>query len=277
MKIVINIQSMTNIVERTTSSIKLKLGVESRRQRRSGWYRRILAVIDQYKKNIIEKLLPVIIQDFSGSISVKMRGGKMEVEEVEKLKKFKVMIEESNDRNYKEVLKNELSIIKEWPEDELKEILRYIDDSHGEMMQMFEQQVKRTFFETLDKMTLEKTKLESKIYNFTKFDIDDDIKELFKQGVDSVPCLGLNHREVKRRVNEALLEYLDRYRSRGGFDHLDADDVSEWLAMAIGAGGRDEEIQFYKRVQGGYEGLIAEVESTYNGKDLLTDKKLSIK
>ena len=112
----------------------------------------------------------------------------MEVEEVEKLKKFKVMIEESNDRNYKEVLKNELSIIKEWPEDELKEILRYIDDSHGEMMQMFEQQVKRTFFETLDKMTLEKTKLESKIYNFTKLDIDDDIKELFKQGVDSVPC-----------------------------------------------------------------------------------------
>ena len=105
MKIVINIQSMTNIVERTTSSIKLKLGVESRRQRRSGWYRRILAVIDQYKKNIIEKLLPVIIQDFSGSISVKMRGGKMEVEEVEKLKKFKVMIEESNDRKYKEVLK----------------------------------------------------------------------------------------------------------------------------------------------------------------------------
>lgn len=274
MKIVINIQSMTNIVERTTSSIKLKLGVESRRQRRSGWYRRILAVIDQYKKNIIEKLLPVIIQDFSGSISVKMRGGKMEVEEVEKLKKFKVMIEESNDRNYKEVLKNELSIIKEWPEDELKEILRYIDDSHGEMMQMFEQQVKRTFFETLDKMTLEKTKLESKVYNFTKFDIDDDIKELFKQGVDSVPCLGLNHREVKRRVNEALLEYLDRYRSRGGFDHLDADDVSEWLAMAIGAGGRDEEIQFYKRVQGGYEGLIAEVESTYNGKDLLTEKEI---
>ena len=75
----------------------------------------------------------------------------MEVEEVEKLKKFKVMIEESNDRNYKEVLKSELSIIKEWPEDELNEILRYIDDSHGEMMQMFEQQVKRTFFETLDK------------------------------------------------------------------------------------------------------------------------------
>ena len=261
MKIVINIQSMTNIVERTTSSIKLKLGVESRRQRRSGWYRRILAVIEQYKKNIIEKLLPVIIQDFSGSISVKMRGGKMEVEEVEKLKKFKVMIEESNDRNYKEVLKNELAKIKEWQEDELKELLRYIDDSHGEMMQMFEQQVKRTFFETLDKMTLEKTKLESKIYNFTKFDIDDDIKELFKQGVDSVPCLGLNHQEVKRRVNEALLEYLDRYRSRGGFDHLDADDVSEWLAMAIGAGGRDEEIQFYKRVQGGYEGLIAEVKA----------------
>ena len=130
---------MTNIVERTTASIILKLGVESRRQRRSVWYRKILAGIDQYKKNINEKLLPVIIQDFSGSISVKMKGGKMDVEEVEKLKKFKVMIEESNDRKYAEELKTELSITKEWQEDELKEILRSVDDSHGEMMEKFEE------------------------------------------------------------------------------------------------------------------------------------------
>ena len=61
--------------------------------------------IDQYRKNIVERLLPVIIQDFAGLISVKMRGGKMEAEEMEKFKEFKVMIGESNNRKYREELK----------------------------------------------------------------------------------------------------------------------------------------------------------------------------
>ena len=274
MKVNLEVQGFTSIVKETSSFMIRDLGVESRRQRRSGWYRRILGVIEQYKQNVVENLIPLIIEDFSGSISVKMKGGKMDDKEVEKLKEFRDKVNKSDDREYRDLLKTGLKSVKEWEEQELKEILGKIDDHHQEMMLKFEQKVKKTILETLEKKTLEKNKLESKVYNFTNYEIDEDIKELFKHGVESVPCLGLNHSEVKRRVNLALLEYLERYRSRGGLDHFETNDVYEWLAMAIGAGGHDEEIQFYKRVQGGYEGLIAEVESTYNKVDLITEKQI---
>ena len=73
MKVHLEVQGFTSIVMETSSSMIRDLGVESRRQRRSGWYRRILGVIEQYKENVVENLIPLISENFSGSIYVKWR------------------------------------------------------------------------------------------------------------------------------------------------------------------------------------------------------------
>ena len=114
------------------------LGVESRRQRRSGWYRRILGVIEQYKQNVVENLIPLIIEDFSGSISVKMKGGKMDDKEVEKLKEFRDKVNKSDDREYRDLLKTGLKRVKEWEEEELKEILGKIDNHQYQATRSYE-------------------------------------------------------------------------------------------------------------------------------------------
>ena len=63
----------------------------SRRSRRNKWFKELSQVLDHYTKEIWENLIPVIIEDFKGSIAVKISNNKMDEKEIQEMKKFMEM------------------------------------------------------------------------------------------------------------------------------------------------------------------------------------------
>ena len=68
----------------------------SRNQKRSGMYKRVCLAIRKYQKDLKTLFLPILISDFSETISIKISGSKMEKDEVEKLKEFLRMVKNSD-------------------------------------------------------------------------------------------------------------------------------------------------------------------------------------
>ena len=56
---------------------------------------------------MVEKFLPVVVKDFSGSVSVTITRGHIEKDDVDRLLEFKKMVEMSRHGQYKEGLKNQ--------------------------------------------------------------------------------------------------------------------------------------------------------------------------
>ena len=63
----------------------IKMFNVSRRGKKSSWYKKVLDSLRIYDEKLKGKLIPAIVKDFGGSISVKVVGGKMSQEEVDKV------------------------------------------------------------------------------------------------------------------------------------------------------------------------------------------------
>ena len=96
----------------------------SRRSRRYRWFKELSQVLDHYKKEIGENLIPVIIEDFKGSIAVKISNNKMGENEIQEIKKFMEMVKKADTSQYAKNLKNGAAIAmggrEIWTEEENK-------------------------------------------------------------------------------------------------------------------------------------------------------------
>ena len=96
----------------------------SRGSRRNRWFKELSQVLDHYKNEIGENLIPVIIEDFKGSIAVKISNNKMDEKEIQERKKFMEMVKKSDTSQYAKNLKNGAAIAmggrEIWTEEENK-------------------------------------------------------------------------------------------------------------------------------------------------------------
>ena len=87
---------------------------------------------------------------------------------------------------------------------------------------------------------------------------------MFKNGVDVVPRVNLSILEVKKRVNDALKEYLERlYWKTNKSMRIEADGVKEWLSKAIAIENDEEDLKFYQNLMNEYDGFMKEIENNH--------------
>ena len=210
----------------------------SRRTKRSKMFKDVDFAISKYKDSLMSDFVPVLIEDFGGTTSVKMTGMRMEKPEIEKIKEFGIKIGKSALESYKKDLEiNVGRVIEEYNDnqqkvgtlhDELGKIYNIIERNHIAMTRDIDCYIKEVILKTVKDQTLERSKLEARIYNFTNVVIEEDIEMMFKLGMDAVPSLGLTIFEIKKRVNEALLEYLNRYRVKYSWSFIHHVEVLKW-------------------------------------------------
>ena len=209
---------------------------------------------------------------------------KMEKTEIDKIKEFGIKIGKSALESYRKDLEiNVGRIIDVYIEnqqnvgtlhDELGKIYNIIDRNHIAMTRDIDCYIKEVILKTVKDQTLERSKLEARIYNFTNVVIEEDIEKMFKLGMDAVPSLGLTIFEIKKRVNEALLEYLNRYRAKYSWSFIHHAEVLKWIEAAIKVEGVKENVEFFKRVADGYDGMTAELSLDYKKFDVDTEEQL---
>ena len=112
----------------------------SRRTKRSKMFKDVDFAISKYKDSLMSSFVPVLIEDFGGTTSVKMTGMKMEKTEIDKIKEFGIKIGKSALESYRKDLEiNVGRIIDVYIEnqqnvgtlhDELGKIYNIIDRNH---------------------------------------------------------------------------------------------------------------------------------------------------
>ena len=286
MKVQLDQGCLEGIVDKHVADILSRWEL-SRNQKRSGMYKRVCAAIRKYQKDLKTSFLPILISDFSETISIKISGSKMEKDEVEKLKEFLRMVKNSDieyqKTELKELVKKVNRELHEGSMYELtKAVLDIIEEAHGKIVDEIDDHIRGSLLENTKRSTLDRSKLGAAIYNFTENEISDEVKDLFKNGVNSVPRFRLSSYDVKKRAEEALLSYLRQFRSKYSWRYINEEEVLNWLEGAMMLEGISGNLEFYQRVKEGYKGLMEEINLLYGtgeGKGMTEDelrKKLEV-
>ena len=277
MKLKLELKDLEKIVKDSVRGILTNLNI-SRKSKRCQWFKNLAEKLRHYEDALVGSYLPVVVKDFEGTVSVKLIGGKLDQDGVKSLIEFKTMVEKSFDNQYKVDLKNQMrAAVGQNTSLAIEEWIQIVENAHGEMMMNLELKIRSRIFEDVEKKAEEKSKLLSKIYNFTDVELPDTIEELFKHGVDAVPCLGLNKMQAKKRVDQALLIYLERYRMKRRSEYIDTDNLKDWLQKAIEKEDVDENREFYKKVSNGYHDLVHQVLALHDDKNIDTEQGLKKK
>ena len=97
MTIDLGIEVLESIVKDGIQEIMRKFcGVGGRRAKTRAWFKAAKEAVRDYEKSILEDFLPVLVRDFRESVVVKFASGKMNEEDIRKLKMFMDMVEKSN-------------------------------------------------------------------------------------------------------------------------------------------------------------------------------------
>ena len=89
-----------------------------------------------------------------------------------------------------------------------EEIKRVLKDGHGWIMNRLELYIKQSVSDTIWQKTVERSRIEVMLYNFSEGEVPESLMKIFKNGMDSVPSLRMRKKDIDDRVEEALLEYM---------------------------------------------------------------------
>ena len=87
MRVDLDRKILEDIVEDACKEMVARLNI-SRCMRKKKWWRDLSIEMDNYKKQVCEEYLTVLIEDFSEPVEVKFSGVRMDDEEVRKLNEF---------------------------------------------------------------------------------------------------------------------------------------------------------------------------------------------
>ena len=183
MKVILRDNVLSEIVEDGVKEMLRGFNIP-RRGRRNLWFNNLMDVLTRYKSSVKDKLIPTIVSDFSGSITIKMTGSKMQKEDVKKVKEFADRVLESNVKNYEEELLEEMKITllncgKEGLD--IEELVRIAKNNHQWIIKRFNEYIREMMFQQLRTNIDEKCMLEPKIYNFTNKIIPEEVKRIFEK------------------------------------------------------------------------------------------------
>ena len=187
--------------------------------KKRSWFTEVKAVINEYKKKVIEEFLPVLVKDFGSKTVVRFSGSKMSQDDINKIKMFMEMLQKSNLKKIEKDTLENIDTVKVFENgvemtEKLDDLRRVFVEKHKEILGRLELHVRQVVSDSMFKKTVERSRIEVMLYNFVEGEVPEDVKKLFENGMDSVPSTRLSKKEVDSRVDEALLEYLFRLGKR---------------------------------------------------------------
>ena len=277
-------EGLESIVEDGVKDIIKSSGGSSGTVKKRNWFIEVKAVILEYQQKVKEDFLPVLVKDFSSKTVIKFNGGKMCEEDINKVRTFLEMLEKSNfDRVIEETLEKVEEIKVKTEAAELKEkldgIKRIVMEGHECIFRKLELHVRSVLCESIYSKTVQRSKIEVMLYNFVDGEVPENVKKLFENGMDSVPSTRLSKKETDNRVEEALLEYLNRLGRRRilGNTVMQARSVQDWIRKAKILNIDEDSKDFVEKLEATYPALMAELELVYKEMEQLDSKEELVK
>ena len=234
--------------------------------KKRGFFRVVKEGIKEYQKTMEEDFLPVLVQDFSGGIVVRFSGGKMSVEDKNKIRLFMDMVAKSDLKRLEEELVKKVDALKDECDDEANEKFeknkRVLVEGHGWIVKRLDLHIRSVIGETMYEKTVERSKIEVMLYNFVDSEVSQSVKKLFENGMGSVPSTKMTKKEVDIRVEEALLEYLMRLGRRRihGTAVVQASGVKDWISKVKRMSIAEEARNWVEEFENYYPALLAELD-----------------
>ena len=276
-------ETLEKILKDGIAEIVSHVAGTSRDAKKRPWFVAVKAAINDYQEKVKEDFLPVLVRDFSKEVCISFKGGRMSEREIDKVKLFMEMVEKSNIEKLEKELLTRIDGLKKHDENQqlnekLEGIKRIIEDGHKWIFERIELHVRTVIKDTLYKKTIERSQMEVMLYNFVDGDVPDTVKKLFEMGMNSVPNLRLTKKEVDKRVEDALLEFvlrLGRRRLYGYSRVIHARNTQEWLKKVKNMNLGDEESKdFIEKLEEHYPALKTELDLVYADVNLDTKEEL---
>ena len=237
--------------------------------------------VKEYQQRINEDFLPVLVNDFGRKLEVKFSGGKMKEEEITKLKMFLDMVEKSSIKHIEQELVKKLEGIKVDDKNvELKHkfenMRRMIEEGHQWIFNRLELHIRNVLSNAMYMKSIERSKNEVMLYNFVDGEVPDSVKLLFKDGMDAVQNYKMTKKEIDKRVEDALLEFLLRLGRRRIYGNrvLHTSSVQDWMRKVKALGIGQESKEFVEMLENTLPGLQAELDLVF--KDVDIDSKADL-
>ena len=160
--------------------------------------------------------------------------------------------------------------------EKMDQIKKIVSDGHQWIIDRIELHVGSAVSDTMYKKTAERSKIEVMLYNFVDGEIPASVRKLFDEGMDSVPSTRMTKREVDKRVEEALLEYLVRLGRRRicGNAVLQPNGIQDWIDNVKKINIDQESRNFLERLEETIPALKTELDLVYCDMDLDTKEEM---
>ena len=278
-------EALEHIVKDVVKDMIGRIAGRNRSRKQKGWYHAVKTALNEYQQKFKEDFLPILVDDFSKEIVIKFSGRKMSEEDKKKVKDFMEMVKRSNTRMMLEELVEKIDGIKrnegnEDMIDKMEEIKKIITEGHQWVLQRLDLHVRSVIKDAMFSKSVERSKIEVMLYNFVEDDIPDSVKKILSNGMDAVPSTRMTKKEVDDRVEEALLEYLQRLGRRrriGGYTILQASGVQDWIDKVKKMSIDQDTSNFLECLEDSLPGLRAEMDLVYREVDMDSKEELVAK
>ena len=274
MLIKLNMADLETIVVDGVKEMMALAVTRSEGAKKRGWFKVVKEAIQFYQQRIQHDFLPVLVNDFRRTDVVKFTRGRMSEEDINKIKLFMQMVEKSNIKKIEEELVKKIDNIKveEWNvglKNRKDEIKKAVAEGHQWMLRRLDLYVRSVISDEMYKKTVERSKIKVMLYNFTEHEADDSLKKLLENGMDSVPSSRMTKKEVDRRVQDALLEYLQRLGRRRIYGNLvvQASSVQGWIEKMKTINFDNDTKEYLEMIENSLPALQAELDLVYHNVD----------
>ena len=274
MLIKLNMADLETIVVDGVKEMMALAVTRSEGAKKRGWFKVVKEAIQFYQQRIQHDFLPVLVNDFRRTDVVKFTRGRMSEEDINKIKLFMQMVEKSNIKKIEEELVKKIDNIKveEWNvglKNRKEEIKKAVAEGHQWMLRRLDLYVRSVISDEMYKKTVERSKIKVMLYNFTEHEADDSLKKLLENGMDSVPSSRMTKKEVDRRVQDALLEYLQRLGRRRIYGNLvvQASSVQGWIEKMKTINFDNDTKEYLEMIENSLPALQAELDLVYHNVD----------
>ena len=272
--------ALEGIVKDGIKEMMNKIENKNRNAKKRKWLLAVKKAVQEYQQRIEEEFLPVLVKDFGSKLEVKFRDGRMSEEDIGKIKEFMKSVEKSSIKNILEELKAKIAEI-EAADVELKKKLEAIKqvvvEGHQWIFSRVEAHVRGVISDAVYKKSVKRSKMEVMLYSFVDGEVPDSVKDLFKNGMDSVPSCKLSKKEIEDRVEDALLEFLMRLGRRRfyGYCVVQTNSVEGWMRKVKSMRLGNEADKFVGDLENSLPGLRAELDLVYKDVEIESKEKLT--
>ena len=273
---------LENIVKDGIKEIIGRVVGGKRDKKQKAWFKGVKTVLDEYQQKLKKDFLPVLVNDFSKKIEVKFRGGNMSEEDKDRIREFMEMVRKSNTKSIVDELMRKLETLKGEGEngdlvENIEGVKATVLDGHQWILERLVLYVRSVIEETMFKKSVERSRIEVMLYNFVEGDVPNSVNKLFQAGMDAVPSTRMTKKEVDKRVEDALLEFLMRLGRRRIYGYsrvLQASGVQDWIDKVKKMNIDQEYKNFVDTLENTLPALRTEMELVYVDVQLDTKEEM---